>query len=157
MLFINTNQLDNKLDAKLKKQVSVFQKTEVCTIQSSRNRSVSCINQSKFRTIQSLRNSSVSSTNQSSVPSRAQEAGQCHQPIRIIYHIESKKQVSVINQSKFRSIQSSRSRSVSSTNQNSVPHRVQEASQCHQPIEVPFHPELKKQVSVINQSEFCTT
>ena len=107
---------------------------------------------------------------------QTQEAGQCvpknrslynpelkkqvsvmHQPIKVPYNPEPKKQLSVINQSKFRAIQSSRSRSVSSTNQNSVPHRVQEASQCHQPIKVPFHPELKKQVNVINQSAFCTT
>ena len=88
---------------------------------------------------------------------QTQEAGQCVPKNRSLYNPELKKQVSVINQSKFRTIQSSRKRSVSSTNQSFVPSRAQETGQCHQPIKVPYHPELKKQVSVINQSAFCTT
>ena len=88
---------------------------------------------------------------------QTQEAGQCVPKNRSLYNPELKKQVSVINQSKFRTIQSPRNRSVSSTNQSSVPSRAQEAGQCHQPISILYHIEFKKQVSVINQSDFSIT
>ena len=118
----------------------------------------SFINQSEFSTNQSSRSRSVSSTNQNSLQPRAQETGQCHQPIRINHHPQLKKQVMqcpqpiiILNNPQLKN------RSVSSTNQNSVQPTAQEASQCHQPIRIQYNPQLIKQVNVINQSEFSTT